>query len=166
MKRKTILSAIAAVVVCCVIPCILMSCDWVPYFGNKASWGVQLIGNYELWHLGNHNSMIVIANEDSSKGETVVPTEVYAVCLNDEYIFVEREQAPPLGITLPGYGSEPHGEFTYYIINATADEVFGPLDSGEFEKKCAELGATLPETWTPVEELRTGDETGSETDEG
>ena len=159
MKRKTFFSAVSAAFVCCIILCFLTSCDWVPYFGNNAGWEVQLIGNYELWHLGNHNSVIVIASEDRSKGVRVVPTEVYAVCMNDEYIFAEREPSPPLGITLPGYGSEPHGEFTYYVINTKTDEVFGPFDFDEFERECAELGTTPPEIWTPVEELHTSAET-------
>ena len=108
-----------------------------------------LAADYEIWRSSGHNIKLVKRDGEHS-ARTVVGEEVYAVAWDDNTIFVQHEPMEP---DKADYTKEPHGEFDYYILVVSSEEVLGPFTNAELQEICESRDYPLPQEWIPVRTL-------------
>ena len=96
---------------------LMLSFSGCEYFGpGMADYSYNLSGDYELYHAGNTNI---------GKGnEIIVTREIKEIAWDSSYILAKQER---------------DNEIKYYIISVSNDEIYGPLNEDDFNKKRTEL---------------------------
>jgi len=96
-----------------------------------------LPGGYEVCRFSVHEIAIIRPYESGNGGSIIIPTEVYSVCYNDNYICVQHEESTTHE-DKKNYWKEPHGDIDYYILSVDGT-VYGPYSEADYSEKIEEL---------------------------
>ena len=129
-KRRRTYKSKKILLLCLMLCCCVFMCSCT--LGN---WTYDKLPNdYEIWYFDSENIDLAKVHSNGNGGSIIIDGYISAFCYNDQYIGIIRISKEK---TMDGT-TESITE--YYLINTSADEVFGPYELERYESYCEELG--------------------------